>query len=82
MGADAGLSGYRREGTELLIYVPGDDLERCYAIKVLRDLGGTLLDFSTREPSDEHLPAFVERPWREYDEPTRRSLLLAFQEED
>jgi hypothetical protein len=81
MGEDVGLSGYRREGTELLIYVAADDVERCYAIKVLRDLGGTLLDFTRREPSDEHLPAFVEKPWREYDEPTRRSLRLAFQNE-
>jgi hypothetical protein len=82
MGADGGLSGYRRDGTELLIYVAAEDVERCYAIKVLRDLGGTLLDIRTREPSDEHLPAFVEKPWREYDEPTRRSRLLAFQEEE
>jgi hypothetical protein len=76
------LSGCRREGTDLLVYTTGDDVARCYAIKVLRDLGGTLLNLNTREPSDERLPAFVEKPWSEYDEPTQRALRLAYEQDD
>jgi hypothetical protein len=34
-----------------------------YAVKILLDLGGAYLDFSTREPCDPQLPEYVCKPW-------------------
>jgi hypothetical protein len=49
--------GYRRDGSELVIHTSCNAYTPGYAIKVLRDLGGTPVDFNTREPSDEQLYA-------------------------
>src|SRR5688500_4938669 len=72
--------GYRREGHELMILPPMDGYTAAYAIKVLRDLGGTLIDHDTRERVDSTLAAFVEKPWFEHDEATRQAVTRAFKE--
>lgn len=85
LGARAGparrLSGYRREGNELLVYTSLDIVTRSYAMKVLVDRGGVLLDFNSGAPSGEQLPTFVDRPWLEHDETSRRAIVRAFLDE-
>lgn len=73
-GAEFELTGCRRDGMELAILIGIDDVAYWYTVKVLRSLGGTVLDFSTREPTSEPLPAFVSRPWLEHDEATREMI--------
>src|SRR5262245_45155122 len=74
LGRPASAFDYRR-GKEIAILVGFDAIAPHYAIKVLRDLGGTRLHYVTGQPWDETLPAFVEKPWLEHDEDTRRAVL-------
>src|ERR1041385_2472140 len=79
VGINGRLAGYRRDGRDVLIYTSPDAFTPAYAMKVMRDLGGVLIDFETREPLNEPLPEFVEKPWLEHDEATRGAIVLAFE---
>ena len=74
MGSPQTLFGYGRRDNDLIVYCPLDDILHFYTMSVLVDLVGTRIDFSTREPRPEVLPAFVRKRWLEHDDAARAAI--------
>lgn len=74
MGSPQTLFGYGRRNNDLIVYCTLNDILHLYTMSVLEDLGGARVDFNTREPSPEVLPAFVHKRWLEHDEATRAAI--------
>jgi hypothetical protein len=78
-GSAFGLDSFEVKGNIVQIATTLDPVTRPYAIKILLDLGGVYVDFTTGEPRDPHLPPYVTQPWPAWPWWTRASIQLRFQ---
>lgn len=79
VGSSAGLDGFEVENNVVEVTTLLDSVTQPYTIKILRDWGGTYVDFATGKPGDAPLPDYVRKPWLAWSWWTRTSIHVRFQ---
>ena len=63
IGSASGLDDILYDDNELEVYTTLEPVTLPYLSRILTEMGGVPLDFTTREPIERSLPAYTETPW-------------------